>query len=134
VWLCDEHHGLSSRPLAGHRRSAKKEGEWADTGVPEDDWSSSAWKKVTRCGGPFNLPTDIAFAPSGEMFMTDGYGNTRVHKSSADGKHLFSWASRAMRPGNSISHTAHGSTAAAACSSPIGKNDRVQIFDETGNS
>ena len=33
--------------------------------------------KVTHGGGPFDLPTDIAFAPSGEMFMTDAHGNTR---------------------------------------------------------
>jgi hypothetical protein len=35
---------------------------------------------VTHGGGPFNLLTDIAFAPDGSMFMSDGYGNARVHK------------------------------------------------------
>ena len=55
-------------------------GKRADTGVPDDDYSSTAWKKVTHGGGPFNIPTDIAFAPDGSMFMSDGYGNARVHK------------------------------------------------------
>ena len=65
-------------------------GERSDTGVPEDDFSSGAWKKVPHGGGPFNLPADIAFAPSGEMFMSDGYGNARVHKFSANAECMFS--------------------------------------------
>jgi hypothetical protein len=62
--------------------------------VPADQFASSAWKQVTHGGGPFNLPTDIAFAASGETFMSDGYGNARVHKFSADGEYLFSWGER----------------------------------------
>jgi hypothetical protein len=42
-------------------------------------------KRVTHGGALFNLRTDAAFAPSGEMFMTDGYGNARMYKFSAEG-------------------------------------------------
>ena len=42
-------------------------------------------KKVTHGGAPFNLPTDIASAPSGEMFMTDGYGIARAYNSRPKG-------------------------------------------------
>ena len=37
---------------------------------------------------PFNHPTDVAVAPNGDMYVADGYGNTRVHRFSADGKLL----------------------------------------------
>jgi len=37
-------------------------------------------------GDPFRLPTDVGIASTGELFVSDGYGNARVHKYSADGK------------------------------------------------
>ena len=40
-------------------------------------------------GLPFNLPTDLAMAPDGCLFVSDGYGNSKVHKYSADGVLLF---------------------------------------------
>jgi DNA-binding beta-propeller fold protein YncE len=45
--------------------------------------------------GPFTLPTDAAVAPDGTLFVTDGYGNARVHHFAADGSLLASWG----RPG-----------------------------------
>src|SRR5205814_1765608 len=93
VWLCDQPHEQFYKFTADGKllQTIGEKGKRSDTGVPEDDLSSQAWRKVTHGGGPFNLPTDIAFAPSGEMFMTDGYGNARVHKFSADAKYQFSW-------------------------------------------
>jgi DNA-binding beta-propeller fold protein YncE len=42
-------------------------------------------------GKPFDKPTGVAVAPSGEIYVSDGYGNRRVHKFSPDGKLLLSW-------------------------------------------
>jgi len=42
-------------------------------------------------GSPFRRPTDVALSPSGEIYVSDGYGNSRVHKYSPDGKLLMSW-------------------------------------------
>ena len=43
-------------------------------------------------GDPFNRCTHVAIDPNTEDFyVTDGYGNARVHKYSPDGKLLFSW-------------------------------------------
>jgi DNA-binding beta-propeller fold protein YncE len=42
-------------------------------------------------GRPFDRPTDVALSPSGEIYVSDGYGNRRVHKFSPDGKLLLSW-------------------------------------------
>ena len=42
-------------------------------------------------GKPFNKPTGVALSSSGEIFVSDGYGNRRMHKYSPDGKLLMSW-------------------------------------------
>ncbi|MCH8185399.1 MAG: hypothetical protein IH862_04785, partial [Chloroflexi bacterium] len=40
---------------------------------------------VEKAGEPFNLPTGVAVNEDGDIFVSDGYGNCRVHKYSADG-------------------------------------------------
>jgi sugar lactone lactonase YvrE len=51
-------------------------------------------------GDPFNGPTDIAVHPhSGELFVTDGYGNGRVHRFSPEGELIMSWGKTGTRPG-----------------------------------
>jgi DNA-binding beta-propeller fold protein YncE len=42
-------------------------------------------------GKPFRRCTHTALSPKGEIYVSDGYGNARVHKYAPDGKHLFSW-------------------------------------------
>ena len=110
-----------------------RRGHRADTGVPDDDFSSQAWQKVTHGGGPFNLPTDIAFAPDGSMFMSDGYGNARIHKFSPQAEHLFSWGAPGTAPGQF--NLPHG-----VWVDPRGRllvadreNNRVQVFDQDGH-
>src|SRR5207247_1690238 len=93
---------------------------------------SAAYRNVTHGGGPFNLPTDIALTPSGEMFVTDGYGNARVHKFAADGKYLFSWGEPGTGPSQfNLPHGVwidrHGRV--LVCDR---ENDRVQVFDQDG--
>jgi len=50
-------------------------------------------------GEPFNLPTDLALGPEGEMFISDGYGNARIHKFSPDGELIKSWGQPGTGPG-----------------------------------
>ena len=80
-------------------RTLGERGVRSDTGVKPDDFRSDAWKDVKYGGPPFNLPTDIDVAPGGEMFVTDGYGNARVHKFAPDGKLMFSWGEPGSGPG-----------------------------------
>ena len=47
----------------------------------------------------FDQPTDIAVAPDGTLFVTDGYGNSRVMKFSRDGKFLTQWGAKGKGPG-----------------------------------
>ena len=45
-----------------------------------------------QSGDPFNKPTDLAINPStGDIFVSDGYGNSRVHRYTAQGEHVLSW-------------------------------------------
>jgi DNA-binding beta-propeller fold protein YncE len=50
-------------------------------------------------GAPFNHPTDVAVAPTGEIYVSDGYGAARVHKFAEDGTHLLSWGTKGTGPG-----------------------------------
>jgi DNA-binding beta-propeller fold protein YncE len=60
-------------------------GQPSDTGCTEDGGT------VLRAAGPFNKPTEMVVAPSGELYVSDGYRNSRVHRFSADGRLIDSW-------------------------------------------
>ncbi len=49
--------------------------------------------------GEFNLPTDVAFAPSGEIYVTDGYGGARVVRFSMRGEYVLEFGKRGTGPG-----------------------------------
>src|SRR5207248_4205580 len=42
-------------------------------------------------GEPFHRCTHTALSPQGEIYVSGGYGNSRVHKYTTDGKLLLSW-------------------------------------------
>jgi sugar lactone lactonase YvrE len=48
---------------------------------------------------PFNGTTDVAFAPNGHIFITDGYGNARVLEYTPDGKRVKQWGKSGSGPG-----------------------------------
>jgi DNA-binding beta-propeller fold protein YncE len=50
-------------------------------------------------GSSFNGATDIAFAPNGHLYISDGYGNARVLVYTADGQRLREWGSPGTGPG-----------------------------------
>jgi DNA-binding beta-propeller fold protein YncE len=89
---------------------------------------------VWRAAGPFNRVTDIALSPAGELYLSDGYANCRVHKFSATGQHLFSWG----RPGKSAPgefHIPHGIWVDVDGRVLVAdrENNRIQIFTPEGN-
>ncbi|HSU05370.1 MAG TPA: 6-bladed beta-propeller [Acetobacteraceae bacterium] len=53
----------------------------------------------TFYGRPFNMPTGVAFASDGDMYVSDGYGNRRVHRFAADGTLKHSWGEPGSGPG-----------------------------------
>ncbi len=134
VWLVDRDNGqvLKFTPAGELLMTIGTKGFRSDTGVDPHDFSSKAYQQVTHGGDPFNLPTDIALAPTGEMFITDGYGNARVHKFAADGTYLFSWGEPGTGPGEF--NMPHGvwidrQGRVLVCDR---ENDRVQIFSQAG--
>jgi DNA-binding beta-propeller fold protein YncE len=134
VWVCDEHHMQFMKFTTEGKllETIGEKGRRSDTGVPDDDFSSQAWRKVTHGGGPFNLPTDIAFAPDGSIFISDGYGNARVHKFSAERQYLFSWGEPGSLPGQfNLPHGVWIDRRGRVLVADR-ENDRVQIFDQQG--
>ena len=56
-------------------------------------------------GEPFHRCTHTAMSPQGDMYVSDGYGNSRVHKFSPDGRLLLSWGAPGTDPGEfNIAH------------------------------
>ena len=54
-------------------------------------------------GKPFNKPTHAAVSQkTGDIFITDGYGNFRVHKYSPSGEFIMSWGEPGIDPGQFI--------------------------------
>jgi DNA-binding beta-propeller fold protein YncE len=134
LWLVDRDHAQMMRFTASGEllRTIGTKGFRSDTGVAPDVAKSDAWKYVTHAGGPFNLPTDIALTPGGEMFVTDGYGNARVHKFAADGTHLMSWGEPGKGPGEfNLPHAVWIDRRGRVLVADR-ENDRVQVFDQNG--
>jgi DNA-binding beta-propeller fold protein YncE len=60
------------------------------SGQPSDTGATSVdFRNIRQAAGPFHYPTNIALGRDGEIYVSDGYGNARVHKFSPDGKLLF---------------------------------------------
>jgi peptidylglycine monooxygenase len=85
-----------------------------------------------RFNEPFNHPTDIAVAPSGDFYVADGYGNRMVHRFSSAGKLIRSWGGFGSGPGKFM--TPHGINLLPDGRLLVGdrENNRVQVFDLEG--
>ena len=46
-----------------------------------------------------NRPADVAVSAAGDIFIADGYGNSRVVKYSRDGKFVKTWGTKGTAPG-----------------------------------
>ncbi len=87
---------------------------------------------ITRGGGPFNRPTGVAIGPSGNIYISDGYGNAQVHKFSSGGKYLFSWGGPGTGPSQfRLPHNIRVDRQERVWV-PDRENSRLQIFDSQG--
>jgi DNA-binding beta-propeller fold protein YncE len=83
-------------------------------------------------GAPFHRCTHTALSPQGDLFVSDGYGNSRVHKFAPNGTQILSWGEPGTDPGQfNIPHN--------ICCDAEGwvyvadrENHRVQVFDGNG--
>jgi DNA-binding beta-propeller fold protein YncE len=99
----------------------------SDTGYDGKDYMT-----ITRPAGPFNRPTNIAVGPRGHLYVSDGYGNCRVHRFSPGGTLERSWGEPGTGPGQF--YLPHGIAVAAdgrvfVCDR---ESDRIQIFSPDG--
>ncbi len=85
-------------------------------------------------GRPFNRPTHVALCPkTGDIYVSDGYGNSRVHKYDPRGGHRFSWGEGGTDPGCfNLPHNI-ATDAAGLVYVADRENHRVQIFDAKGS-
>jgi sugar lactone lactonase YvrE len=83
-------------------------------------------------GQPFHRCTHTALSPQGDLYVSDGYGNARVHKYAPNGTLMRSWGEPGTDPGQfNIPHN--------ICCDAEGwvyvadrENHRIQIFDPHG--
>ena len=104
-----------------------------DRGVHSDTGCEVPGTLVPRAAGPFNYPTEMVPSPSGDIYVSDGYRNARVHRFSADGQLKSSWGQPGKGGPNEF-HLVHSMMVGAdgllyVCDR---ENNRVQIFDADG--
>lgn len=89
---------------------------------------------IVRAAPPFCYPTGAASGRGGaSLFVTDGYGNARVHEFGPDGALRASWGEPGSGPGEFV--TPHGVFRDSrhrllVCDR---ENERVQVFDDDGH-
>ena len=85
-------------------------------------------------GQPFNRPTSAAIMPSnGDVYVSDGYGNSRIHVYTGSGEYKFSWGSPGIDAGQFI--RPHNIAVDADDKVYVVDREahRIQIFDPKGN-
>ena len=105
-----------------------------DSDKPSDTgWTGDVNDPAKQAAGPFNRPSDIALDASGDLYISDGYGNSRVHKFTSDGKLLFSWGEPG-KTGPGEFHVPHGVWVHTDGRVFVAdrENNRIQIFDAEG--
>ena len=119
VWLVDRDFHIAT--------------EYTPSGTPIRTLGEKLAPSPSFQGLPFNMPSGLAIAPNGELFVSDGYGGHRVHKFSAEGELLLSWGKQGTGPGEfALLHNiwVDKNSRIIICDR---ENDRIQIFDDQGN-
>jgi NHL repeat-containing protein len=130
VWCVDD-AGHSVRKFTPDGKLLLTLGD--NAGKPSDSgYNGSDLTTIARGAPPFNRPTNLAVAANSDLYVTDGYGNARVHRFSATGKLLASWGEPGTGPGQFM--LPHGIAV-----DPTGnvlvcdrENDRIQVFTAEG--
>jgi peptidylamidoglycolate lyase len=80
----------------------------------------------------FNMPTDVAISSDGSIYVSDGYGNSRVIKFSSEGDYITSWGNKGTTPGEfDVPHSIALDSQGRVYVADRG-NARIQVFDESG--
>jgi DNA-binding beta-propeller fold protein YncE len=129
VWCTDDvdHTVRAFTPDGNLILTLGTSGRHSDTGATSHDY-----RTIRRAGPPFNYPTNLALAPDGDLYVTDGYGNARVHRFTPDGRLVQSWGEPGSGPGQF--HVPHGLAVDREGTVYVAdrENSRVQLFSPEG--
>jgi hypothetical protein len=128
VYLTDDHdHTVRIFDTDGNMKMMLgKSGIAAETGYRIDA------SPVLFSANPFNRVTNVAKSPNGDLYISDGYGNARVHRFSPDGKLITSWGHPGRGPGEFILPHAIAVDSGGRVYVADRENSRVQIFSANG--
>lgn len=116
VWVTDiGNHQVFQFAASGERKVTLGKAGTAGNGIDE-----------------FNQPTDVAFGARGEIYVADGYGNSRIIKFTPRGGFLGSWGEAGKGPGQF--DTPHAIVVDRQQRVIVGdrENDRLQVFNANG--
>lgn len=109
-----------------------KPGQPSDTGYEQRGSLAASMVTIKKGGPPFNSPTGVTTTPAGEIYVSDGYGNARVHKFDSSGQLLLSWGEPGNRPGEfMIPHSVRIDMAGRVWVVDR-ENNRIQVFTDSG--
>ncbi len=100
------------------------------------DEGAEPWKRVNpprpAVNGQFRQPTDVTWDTQGNIFISDGYVNSRVAKYDKNGRWVKQWGDRGTKPGEF--NTPHSIAADAKGNIYVADrgNRRIQVFDPDG--
>ncbi|MDO5424898.1 MAG: hypothetical protein Q4F41_14345 [Eubacteriales bacterium] len=101
LWICDDpncvvYHLDAQGKVLG---MLGEKGVASDSGYdPSVRWPHDLYTNK-QAAAPFNRPTRMVQAPWGDLYCTDGYGNTAVHRFTAEGTLLRTWGGPGREPG-----------------------------------
>jgi DNA-binding beta-propeller fold protein YncE len=123
VWLTDTQFHVVTR----HSPSGEMLQQLGDRGRCSPTVSNRG-----QNGKPFNMPSGVAISKSGDIFVSDGYGNRRVHRFSAKGELKLSWGAPGTGPGEfALLHNV-GIDSQGRVFICDRENSRIQIFNQQG--
>ena len=130
IWLVDKGSDMIVKLTPAGRVAMVfgRKKEASDEGGP---WTREAPPRP-HVNGQFRQPTDVAWDTQGNIFISDGYINSRVAKFTRDGEWVKSWGEKGTKDGqfdtpHSIAADAHGNLYVADRG-----NRRIQVFDPDG--
>ncbi len=138
VWVVDEGsnmvmkfnpQGLVTMVLGRKAEAIDYLEEHLEDGVHEERGQYARVGAGAGRGGTFNRPTDVTWDTEGNIFVADGYNNSRVAKFNKDGDFVKSIGTRGTAPGQF--NTPHAITSDAQGNIYVADrgNNRIQVFN-----